>query len=497
VRPLLVFILLSVLACLTLAPACAQAPVNESPTTAGVQRLIYDGFDNGSVNWTRSGFDAFNENHNTFLNGGWDKNNYALLKRPFSATNFTFTARFRLNDVDKNLCFQYRYYAMAGTNGYFVNIKKIGDAGEYLASMEKNLEGSNYNYGSQSIFLDDLTPGTWHRVVIDGRGASINVSVDDRQVFSITDDQKPILSGSVQFTSESNSDADIDDVEIRAAPEDVYMPDSVVQPDLSFLGVTLLKMTSAADGTYLIVDYFPASRISFNGNVFRYWLSGIELGGWGLALTILAYLVVILALIIGIAEQIYRLVRRVFRRMNRSVNRSVIKGKARIYRARARSDRDGGAASAAAGPAKTIVNDVFISYSHADRKVADLICANLESKRIKCWVAPRDVPPGENYQASIIDAIDASSMMVLVFSAAANDSPHVIREITRAVSRGLVLIPFRIENVPLSKSMEYLISLPHWMEATEPPMDDHIDRLAARILSVMKGQEHGDEKAGK
>ncbi len=38
--------------------------------------------------------------------------------------------------------------------------------------------------------------------------------------------------------------------------------------------------------------------------------------------------------------------------------------------------------------------DVFISYSSDDKLIADAICAELESRRIRCWIAPRDALPG-------------------------------------------------------------------------------------------------------
>jgi len=35
--------------------------------------------------------------------------------------------------------------------------------------------------------------------------------------------------------------------------------------------------------------------------------------------------------------------------------------------------------------------DVFISYGHEDKIVADAACARLEACGIRCWIAPRDV----------------------------------------------------------------------------------------------------------
>jgi hypothetical protein len=131
-------------------------------------------------------------------------------------------------------------------------------------------------------------------------------------------------------------------------------------------------------------------------------------------------------------------------------------------------------------------HDVFISYAHQNKTIADAICGTLETNRIRCWIAPRDILPGMNYQESIIDAIDESRIMVLVYSSFTNNSPHITRELTRAVSKNVIIIPFRIEDVPLSKSMEYLISIPHWLDAMTPPLEVHLNKLSKDIQSILE-----------
>ncbi|MBN1195578.1 MAG: toll/interleukin-1 receptor domain-containing protein [Methanomicrobiaceae archaeon] len=131
-------------------------------------------------------------------------------------------------------------------------------------------------------------------------------------------------------------------------------------------------------------------------------------------------------------------------------------------------------------------HDVFISYSSKDKPVGDAVCAGLEAHGIRCWIAPRDVEPGENFPDAIIQAIEQSRVMVLIFSSSSNNSPHVIRELTKAFTSGLIIIPFRIEDVPLSRSMEYLIGLPHWLDAVTPPLQEHISDLARSVLIILK-----------
>lgn len=130
--------------------------------------------------------------------------------------------------------------------------------------------------------------------------------------------------------------------------------------------------------------------------------------------------------------------------------------------------------------------DVFLSHSNVDKVFADAICHRLEAADIRCWVAPRDIRPGEDWAEAIINAMDQASMLVLIFSASANASPQVRREVERAVNKGLMVLPFRIENVPLSKSLEYFISTQHWLDAITGDLDEHLSELCSIVSHMLK-----------
>jgi hypothetical protein len=134
-----------------------------------------------------------------------------------------------------------------------------------------------------------------------------------------------------------------------------------------------------------------------------------------------------------------------------------------------------------------MAHDVFISYSSHDKAVADAVCASLEARRIRCWIAPRDVLPGVPYAEALIDGLNQSRLMVLVFSNNSNTSPQVVREVERAVNKGIAIIPFRIENVVPSKAMEYFVSSSHWLDALTPPLEMHLQRLADTVQVLLSG----------
>jgi hypothetical protein len=136
-----------------------------------------------------------------------------------------------------------------------------------------------------------------------------------------------------------------------------------------------------------------------------------------------------------------------------------------------------------------MAHDVFISYSSKDKVTADAVCATLERHGIRCWIAPRDILPSAEWGASIINAIGASKVMVLIFSANANGSPQILREVERAVNRGVAILPFRIEDVPPKESLEYFIGAVHWLDALTPPLESHIGELAGTIQLLLSRME--------
>ncbi|HOD84309.1 MAG: hypothetical protein BWX88_01524 [Planctomycetes bacterium ADurb.Bin126] len=133
-------------------------------------------------------------------------------------------------------------------------------------------------------------------------------------------------------------------------------------------------------------------------------------------------------------------------------------------------------------------HEVFISYSNKDKTVADAICATLEKRKMRCWIAPRDIAAGDSWGGSIIEAIGDAKVMVLVYSGNSNLSQQVIREVERAVAKGLALVPFRIDAAPMSREMEYFLSSSHWLDAMTGPLERHLERLAETCRGHLRGK---------
>ncbi len=108
---------------------------------------------------------------------------------------------------------------------------------------------------------------------------------------------------------------------------------------------------------------------------------------------------------------------------------------------------------------------IFISHSSTDAAIAQDICNILEASGVQCFLAPRDIRSGYEYASELLYGLDRSDVFLLLLSNKANQSPHVLREVERAVSNATPIIVYKLEDVTLTKSMEYFLMTHQWLTA--------------------------------
>lgn len=112
-------------------------------------------------------------------------------------------------------------------------------------------------------------------------------------------------------------------------------------------------------------------------------------------------------------------------------------------------------------------HDAFVSHASPDADSARALCEQLEALGLRCWIAPRDIGPGEHYADVIDAALRLSRALVLVLSDAALASPHVLREAERALHHRAHIFPVRLSAVQPGGAFGYLLSGCQWTDA--PP----------------------------
>jgi TIR domain len=126
---------------------------------------------------------------------------------------------------------------------------------------------------------------------------------------------------------------------------------------------------------------------------------------------------------------------------------------------------------------------IFISFASKDRQTAMTICHALEARGQKCWISCRDIHPGENYQESIVHAIRGAGVMLLVFSANANNSDEIKKEIALASQSRLMVIPVRSEDVVPSEAFSYELATRQWVDLFSN-WDEAMGELVAQLESI-------------
>ena len=126
---------------------------------------------------------------------------------------------------------------------------------------------------------------------------------------------------------------------------------------------------------------------------------------------------------------------------------------------------------------------IFISYSSKDRAVAQTICEALENRGLSCWISSRDIGPGENFQVSIVHAIRAAKVMILVFSANSNNSDEIKKELVLAGQSHLAVIPVRVEDVAPEEAFAYELATRQWIDVFDD-WENSIQRVVRQLETV-------------
>ncbi|AYH43255.1 AAA-like domain-containing protein [Azoarcus sp. DN11] len=129
-------------------------------------------------------------------------------------------------------------------------------------------------------------------------------------------------------------------------------------------------------------------------------------------------------------------------------------------------------------------HQVFISYSQRDRSHAATICANLEQDGIPCWIAPRDIPGGQHWDETIMDAIPRSRVLLVIISSHSDRSLHVKRELSLAAEHAVSILPVRVEDV-VPQRLRYYLGTCQWVDAHPVPIEAHREMLCAAVRRLL------------
>ncbi len=134
---------------------------------------------------------------------------------------------------------------------------------------------------------------------------------------------------------------------------------------------------------------------------------------------------------------------------------------------------------------------IFICYSSKDEAVAREIVEFLEGQDIACWISCRDVPPGGNYQETIVQALEAARGIVFLFSEASSRSGEIKKELSMGSSMNVPVFPVRLSPIAPSGALRYELSIRQWVDLF-PNRQHALGKLAQTIQRVIDSPPAAD-----
>jgi hypothetical protein len=137
---------------------------------------------------------------------------------------------------------------------------------------------------------------------------------------------------------------------------------------------------------------------------------------------------------------------------------------------------------------------IFISYSSKDQDIAETIYQALEARGQPCWIACRDVMPGENYQEAIVRALRSAKVMLLVFTSNANNSDEIKKELVLAGRHRVTVVPVRVEDVVPNDAFSYEFATRQWVDLFKD-WEREIEQLSTQLGHVLANAKPQDGAA--
>jgi len=129
---------------------------------------------------------------------------------------------------------------------------------------------------------------------------------------------------------------------------------------------------------------------------------------------------------------------------------------------------------------------LFISHAGDDHEVAAKICACIEARDVKCWIAPRDVPGGSNYAQVIEKEVRAAGAILVVVSNNALVSRGVLREVALADTVDKQFFVIRVDATTITAGSGLGYFLAGIQEVQFDPESKFFQHLVTDIAALLK-----------
>ena len=133
--------------------------------------------------------------------------------------------------------------------------------------------------------------------------------------------------------------------------------------------------------------------------------------------------------------------------------------------------------------------EVFVSYARTDRERVMELVERMRSAGIGVWVDEGGIHGASLWGQEIVDAIDASKVMILMISDSSITSDNVVKELSIASEEKKPILPVYLQRSQLPKSMRYQLAGIQHIEFFEGQEDEAFESMLVSLsrLGVSAG----------
>ena len=132
----------------------------------------------------------------------------------------------------------------------------------------------------------------------------------------------------------------------------------------------------------------------------------------------------------------------------------------------------------------------FISHHSSEYKTAKHLKEVLERNGVYGWMAPDDIEPGLPFDEAIVNQVEKSDLIVLLFCEKSDQSRHVKRELIMADNHKKLVYPIRLEDID-AKGLAYWLNDYQWIDWM-----DRRDETIQKLVETIKRQVEAKKAEG-
>ena len=137
-----------------------------------------------------------------------------------------------------------------------------------------------------------------------------------------------------------------------------------------------------------------------------------------------------------------------------------------------------------------MAGEIFISYRRADVAWAKLLYDHLKAEGVEAWYDAQ-VGAGQDWRVATANALEASQIFVLLFTANAALSKDIAKELAAATLENKLIIPVRLENIRPKGAFLYELASRNWINAFEDT-EAKLEELAKGLAQLVRTATNDD-----